>query len=130
LGLIYLDSCICIYLIERSEGFYPAVSAAFANDNDGDYSISPLVIAECLAGAFKSDRHALVNRFEVFFQTVTVLDLTEFTYRNAALIVGQTGLKLPDALHLACARQYNCVQLWTNDRRLSDLSGGFAKAIV
>jgi uncharacterized protein len=38
-------------------------------------------------------------------------------------------VKLPDALHLACAQAHGCSALRTNDDRLAAAAPGFATAI-
>jgi predicted nucleic acid-binding protein len=40
------------------------------------------------------------------------------------------GLKIPDALYLACAQHHRCDALWTNDDRLTRVSNGMARNVL
>ena len=50
---------------------------------------------------------------------MTNLPLTEAVYELGAEIRASTGLKTPDALHLATALTHRCAEFWTADVRLS-----------
>jgi predicted nucleic acid-binding protein len=67
---------------------------------------------------------------KVATNSVLVLDLNEAVFRQAAQIRAQGNLKMPDALHVACAQFHGCTALWTNDERLAEVSGGLAESIV
>jgi uncharacterized protein len=59
-GLIYVDSCVLIYGVERHPTFGPKAIAAFENpDVVGRLAISALVKAECLVGPFKRQQASL-----------------------------------------------------------------------
>jgi uncharacterized protein len=47
----------------------------------------------------------------------TLLDMPESVYLRAAEARAHFRVKLPDALHLACAEHRRCEALWTNDGR-------------
>jgi len=93
------------------------------------FAISPLVKCECLIGAFKRDDKVLEHAYAEFFGTLIVLDIPEEVYLQAARHRASFGLKMPDALHLACAQHHGCEALWTNDNRLALASGGLARQI-
>ena len=61
-------------------------------------------------------------RFEGFFAAVAQLPNDEAVFRRAAELRARLGVKTPDALHLATAERYGCVQFWTNDDRLAKVS--------
>jgi uncharacterized protein len=130
LGLIYLDSCVCIYLVEASSEFHAAARTATQKFRDSKLVISHLVVAECLSGALKHEDGLLLQDYEDFFESVTILDLNEPIFRQAAFVVAKTKLKMPDAIHLACAQFHGCEALLTNDKPLSDYSHGFARSIL
>jgi uncharacterized protein len=48
MGLIYLDTCLLIYLVEKEPRFESPVRVAMTSLPDADFCISPLVQAECL----------------------------------------------------------------------------------
>ena len=117
--MIYLDSCIVIYLVEKHPVFYRPTEERFRRSAEEGFAISPLVILECIVGPLKRGDEALRERFEQFFETMNRLDLDEAVFRKAAEKRAQFGMKTPDALHLSVAEYYGCSQLWTNDDRLA-----------
>jgi uncharacterized protein len=130
MGLIYLDSCICVYAIEAASRFHTDVIKALAAQPEAQFAVSHLVMAECLVGPLKSGNSFVVQDYEALFKRVVVLDLNEAVFRQAAQIRSRGTLKMPDALHLACAQFHACEALWTNDDRLGQASGGLARCIV
>jgi uncharacterized protein len=130
MGLIYLDSCICVYAIEVASRFHGDVVAALANQPDAQFAVSHLGMAECLVGPLKSGNSFVVQDYEALFKRLAILDLNEAVFRQAAQIRSQGKLKMPDALHLACAQFHGCEALWTNDDRLAEASGGLAELII
>lgn len=130
MGLIYLDSCICVYAIESASRFHGNVIKALASQPEAQFAVSHLVMAECLVGPLKSGNSFVVQDYEALFKRVAILDLNEAVFRQAAHIRSHGNLKMPDALHLACAQFHGCSALWTNDERLAEASGGLAESIV
>jgi len=120
--MIYLDSCIVIYLVEKHPEFYPRLDEKFREHAQIGLAVSPLVILECLVGPLKREDDALKARFERFFAAVTALPQDEVVFRKAAELRARFGIKTPDALHLSTAEHYGCTQLWTNDDRLAGVS--------
>ena len=116
--MIYLDSCIVIYLVEKHPVFYTPLDRQFREHAAEGFAISPLVILECLVGPLKQGDVTLQGRFERFFTTVTLLPCDETIFREAARLRVRFGVKTPDALHLSVADRYGCTQFWTNDDRL------------
>jgi predicted nucleic acid-binding protein len=119
--LVYLDSCIVIYLIEKHPEFYQSLHDVFRS-TEADFCISPLVKLECLTGAFKRNDPSLVSDFETFFDSAITLPMPESVFLNAARLRTSFNLKTPDALHLATAELHKCDELWTNDDRLTKVS--------
>jgi uncharacterized protein len=130
MGLIYLDSCICIYAVEQASVFHDQVISALKANSEKQFAISPLVIAECLVGPLKSGNSFVAQDYEALFARLTVLDLNEAVFRQAAQIRERNQLKMPDALHLACAQFHGCDALWTNNDRLNLASGGLATSVI
>jgi uncharacterized protein len=71
-----------------------------------------------------------VQDYETFFGKTCVLDMPEPVFRQAAHIRAAANLKMPDALHLACAQVHGCEALWTNDDRMAQVSVGLARVVV
>ena len=130
MGLIYLDSCICIYAVERSSVHHEEVNNALASQPASQLAISNMVMAKCFVGPLRIGDSFLLRDFENFFKLAANLDLNEAVYRQAAQIRSASTLKMPDAIHLACAQFHGCGELWTNDGRLDDVSRGLARRVV
>ena len=118
--MIYLDSCIVIYLVEKHPDYYPLIKEKLSKNSK--FVISSLVMLECLVGPLKRGDRLLYKRFEQFFETVSHLELDENIFLLAAKKRAVFGLKTPDALHLAAAENYTCSEFWTNDDRLINRS--------
>ena len=129
MGLIYLDACIMIYLVEKHLRWGGTVRAAMAA-SDTKFGVSPLVKCECLVGPIKRNDPILQSTYEELFATLISLEMTEIVYLQAAVLCARFGLKTPDALHLACAQHHRCEALWTNDDRLTRASRGLAQNIL
>jgi predicted nucleic acid-binding protein len=128
--LIYLDSCIVIYTIDDHPVWGPLAAAKLLNAPSGGFATSALVKAECMVRPFRMNDHLGVRAFEAAFAQMNTLPITEAIFIAAARLRATHGVKLPDALHLACAKAHGCSALWTNDDRLVAAAPGFTEAIV
>jgi hypothetical protein len=81
-GLIYLDACIVIYLVERHSRWGEPVARATAQAAEGRFGVSPLL------------ERAYVEFLERFVQS----GIPEAVYLQAARRRSLFGLKTPDAL--------------------------------
>lgn len=118
--MIYLDSCIVIYLLEKHSQYYYLIIEKLSEQLA--VAISSLVMLECLVGPWKRGDVELAKRFEQFFETVNHLELDKNIFLLAAKQRAKFDLKTPDALHLAAAEYYSCLEFWTNDDRLLNKS--------
>jgi predicted nucleic acid-binding protein len=116
-----LDSCIVIYLIEGSLQNRLAVDAALQARPPTVTVISDLVRLECKVGPLRTGDRALLQRFEDFFESASVVPLSPAVCDFAAELRAQQCLKTPDALYAAAAILNGCDEFWTNDRRLAAL---------
>ena len=130
MGLIYLDACLVIYLIERHARWGGPVATAVAQAQNARFGISPLVKCECLVGPIKRGDPVLQRAYTGLFDQFASLDMPEPVYLQAAQLRGHFGLRTPDALHLACAQHHGCDALWTNDDRLAQASHGLVRNIL
>jgi uncharacterized protein len=133
--MIYLDSCLLIYLIERPNDQGRMVSATLATmqlarADRQSFSISPLVKCECLVGPIKRGDPMLEQAYNELFLQFLSLDMPEIIYLQAAELRARFGVNTPDALHLACAQHHDCEELWTNDARLIRASHGMARNVL
>jgi uncharacterized protein len=129
-GLIYLDACLLIYLVERHPRWHQPTVDAIRSAPDALFGISPLVKLECLAGAMARRDGRLERAYLSAFEQLVVLDMPEDVYIDAAELRGRRSLRTPDALHLACARHHDCSALWTNDDRLHGAGGKLARNVL
>ena len=117
--MIYLDSCLVIYLVENHPVYGPKVASAMAAHPTEEFAVSPLVLLECLVGPLKTDNTELVDLYKKAYTQFRSLTITERVFEEAAYLCAEHGLRTPDALHLACANLGECTQLWTNDARFN-----------
>ncbi|MCH9828437.1 MAG: type II toxin-antitoxin system VapC family toxin [Gammaproteobacteria bacterium] len=127
MGVIYLDACLLIYLVEAHPDFGPRVRAAMEQIVDANFAISPLVKMECLVAPLKRGDPVLQRNYESLFLRFRSLSVPETVFLQAASLRARFGLKSPDALHLACAQHHGCDALWTHDSRLASASHGLAR---
>ncbi len=126
---VYLDSCTAIYLVEEHFSYCADIEKALAQ-LQGLVCYSPLTELECLVVPLRLDRKDLLDKFNRFFSLNVKLDMPDAVYREAARLRAKYGIKTPDALHLATARHHGCTELWTNDDRLANVSGGMAVNVI
>ena len=130
MGVIYLDACLLIYLIERHARWGGPVADAMACAGEARFGISPLVKCECLVGPIKRGDPVLERAYSELFDIFVSLAMPEPVYLQAAQLRARFALRTPDALHLACAQHHRCEALWTNDDRLAQGSHGLARNIL
>ena len=130
MGLIYLDACLLIYLVERHGRWRGPVADALAAAEEARFAISPLVKLECLVGPIARGDPVLERAYVELFELFVSLAMPEPVYLQAAQLRARFSLKTPDALHLACAQHHRCAAIWTNDNRLAHASHGLAHNIL
>ena len=87
MGLIYLDSCLLIYLVEDDPVFGGVVRqkiARAAESGSATLAISPLVRLECFVGPMKSGDRALRLRYERAMALLHLLEMPPEVYDGAA----------------------------------------------
>ena len=129
MGLIYLDSCLLIYLAENHPSWSERLMRAMARAANAEFVISPLVKLECLVDPIKRGDLVLERAFHDLFDLMLPLTMPEEVYLQAARLRARSSMKTPDALHLACAQHHRCDALWTNDDRLTRTSRGLARNV-
>lgn len=123
---IYLDSCLVIYLVEKHPHFYGILRARIAAYRDAIFCVSALTRLEVLTDPLRQHDDHLVRRFESFLGVHEPLTIDDGIV-NAALAWRVSGLKTPDALHVALAKRYACTAFWTNDDRLAKAAPGWSE---
>ena len=130
MGLIYLDSCLLVYVIEEHPAFGKPVRKAVDANSEIEFAISPLVKLECLVKPIASGNTAIRKRYEAAFSVLTTVTMPDEVYTDAAFLRAQFKLKTPDALHLSCCQYHQCSSLWTNDARFAKAGHGLVKNIL
>jgi len=128
--VIYVDSCLVIYAVERDDRIGDRARRALATA-EATVATSPLAILECLVGPIRdADTEAQLRMWSAF-DTFTLLPAEPDAYLDAALLRARhRGLSTTDALHLGITRQAGCTAFWTNDARLQTASGGLAVDVI
>ena len=126
--MIYLDTCLLIYLLEDRSGRGSAVERRMRSLEGGGtpFALSPLVRMECLVKPLRDGDVVLQRRYENLLSRFVLLPLNVSAFDQAAVLRARFGLRTPDALHLACAQINDCTALWTNDRRLDNAARGLS----
>ena len=130
MGLIYLDACLLIYLVERHPHWGDRIARLVGQFGEACFGVSPLVKCECLVAPIRRGDPVLRQAYAGLFERLVSLDMPEPVYLQAAELRARFGLRTPDALHLACAQHHRCAALWTNDDRLARASHGLGRNVL
>lgn len=120
---VYLDACIVIYLIENSVPYSEKTRQFLARNGDAHLCVSPLVRMEVILKPLRESATALVSDYEDFLAAQHWLTIDDSIFNRALYLRAHSGLKTPDALHLATALHHGCTEFWTNDDRLNKAAG-------
>ena len=123
---VYLDTCCVIYLLEDVPVFSEQIRKFMAINTDAILCISPLVRLEALVKPTIDGNIALIADYEIFLADQQWLTIGDVEFDRALALRACHKIKSPDALHLATAMQYDCVEFWTNDERLRQAATGMA----
>jgi predicted nucleic acid-binding protein len=127
--LIYLDTCLVIYAVERPDFAGMAVRQRMADNSLREFAISPLVVMECLVGPISHGDPQLRAQYQRYLDRFVSVPIGVNVAVRAAELRTTFGLKTADALHLAAAIESGCSEFWTNDRRLSGAAGEFVVVV-
>ncbi len=129
--LIYLDTCIVIYIVEKHHLYSQRIENLMNSLSQVEYCYSPLIRMESLIMPFRTKDLQLQRLYELFFNTQTFLPIRKEIYDQAAQLRADfPSLKTPDALHLATATFHNCDEFWTNDDRLDKIAPNLVKNVI
>ena len=117
---IYIDTNIVIYAVEGLAYYAAQVQPLLDAMDAAEVFIvtSELTLAEVLVGPIKTQNLVIQQTYRSFLTTTAILEVAPVTraiLENAAELRATTKLKLPDAIHLATALQYQCDSFLTND---------------
>ena len=120
---VYLDANIIIYLLEGFkpyEGTLTRLLKAIAGRQLSCVT-SELTVAEVLVRPFKEDATDQIKTYMDALndpELVTLKPVTLQTFVDAAFTRAETGMKLPDAIHVASAMEAECDIFLTNDKKI------------
>jgi len=104
---LFLDACALIYRFEGAAKFRAAASALIARLTAGqtvvELAVSRLSVLECRVKPLRDGDAALLKRYDNFFSSVHVVELSPAVVDLATDLRVRHGLKTPDALQAACA---------------------------
>ena len=119
---IYLDTNIFIYAIESYSDYLVALEEVFESADAGNLVVvtSELTLAEVLVKPLQEgdlDKQQAYCEALQNSESLIVAGVSREVLIEAAQIRANQKLKLPDAIHLATAIQYQCSTFLTNDSR-------------
>ena len=120
--MVYLDTNVLIYLLERHASYSERVADALdeLRSQKQSFLTSVIAITEFLAGT-KSPNHKALHR--VAHLNFEVLDENSAT--QAALIQRKHKLQIGDAIHLATAISQGATLFFTNDKPLAKVAKAY-----
>jgi predicted nucleic acid-binding protein len=126
MSLVYWDSMVFAYLLEKNPTFFAVAKATYeAMRRRGDtLCTSVITVGEILVGPRKLGSQSGSDRVSSFFAsgTVRLLSYDLKTADHFATVRAWTGASSPDAIHLASAAQAQVDVFLTNDRKLRNLT--------
>lgn len=120
--LLMLDTMVFSYHLSNHARYAPLTSAVLAAVESGQVAglTTTVTLAELLTVPAKAqDRRALLD-YELYltrFPNLRLAPLDVALARETALVRAATGLRMPDAVQVAAARQAGADAIVTNDRR-------------
>ncbi|GHT89550.1 hypothetical protein AGMMS49545_00060 [Betaproteobacteria bacterium] len=127
----YLDSCMCMYFIERPADFGELVRGKLRAQRPR-ICWTALTRLECRVKPLTTQDDVLLEAYETFFARPDslFLNIQNTTFELATELRARHRLKTADALHLAAAIEAGCEEFWTNDTRLDTAASGYLKTVT
>jgi predicted nucleic acid-binding protein len=122
---LYLDSAPLIYLVEGSPSLREKMAARLAGTRTGAdvIVVSHLSRLECRVKPLRENDLPTLERYDRFFEAegVELVDTDAPVWDLATELRARHSLRVPDALHLACAIVHRCDRFLANDHRLDHI---------
>jgi predicted nucleic acid-binding protein len=127
-GDVAIDTAILIYWIEDHEHFAPLLADLFGEADRGARTVvtSALTLLEVLVGPLRAGETALAETYEAALTGgpgIRLVPVDLSVLRSAARLRADHGLRTPDAIQLAAAREGSATCFLTHDRRLRSIPG-------
>lgn len=122
---VYFDANIFIYLLEGNEAFEPALIDLrdLIAEEQITVTSSDLVYTEVLAHKRLVGDTAAIEHIIGFIGNFEIHRVTQEVTIHAGILRGETGMKTPDALHVAGAIHNGSEVLLTNDGGIKTPNG-------
>ena len=102
-----MDACALIYRFEGALKFRTAamelMAQLSAQQTNVELAVSRLSVLECRVKPLREGNAALLKRYDDFFASVHIVELSAAVVDAATLLRARDGLKTPDALQAASA---------------------------
>ena len=120
---VYFDTNIFIYLYEGNSSLSARISELQLLIESSEIQVisSDLIYAEMLPPLVRQgNKKALQNLFDFLGESEAfdILPITRDISVYAGVLRGETGLKTPDAIHIASAKSSECDVFLTNDKNI------------
>jgi predicted nucleic acid-binding protein len=123
---LYLDTAPIIYLVEGSPALRETMIARLTGTRAGTdlVVVSHLSRLECRVKPLRENNRPMLERYDRFFEAegVELVGTDALVWERATELRARHGLRVPDALHVACAVVHRCDRFLTNDHRLDRIS--------
>jgi predicted nucleic acid-binding protein len=124
---IAIDSTLLIYLLgeDRGRADISAVIVDLVGTGAIEGVLATIGLAEVLVGPARRGDGVLFEESAATMRDLgfRIVSMDASVAEDAAWIRGQTGLSLPEAVHLAAARAGGATAFVTNDRRIKSRPG-------
>ncbi len=115
--MVFPDSDVVIYLVERHPDFGPMAEAALADLQSGPLVTCAMVKLEALTLPIRKNDLRQIDDHRDFFSTASILfPISDAIFERALTLRAKHRLKSPDAIKLACAIASGCDVFLINDR--------------
>jgi predicted nucleic acid-binding protein len=114
---VYFDANIFIYLLEGNDNYNKALNdirTLIANDQIRICSCD-LIYTEILPYHAKQKNQGAIEHIISFLDNFEIVRISKEITIHAGILRGETGMKTPDALHVATAINQGCSLFLTND---------------
>jgi predicted nucleic acid-binding protein len=123
---VAVDSNVLIYLLEGTGPLAEVAARLVDSIGRGEVEgvLASIGLAEILVPAAKADDGPAFERTAATIRDLgfRIIALDARVAEDAAWVRGRTSVTMPDAIHLACARQSGATVFVTNDRRVPVLT--------
>lgn len=118
--VIALDTCVWIYHFEQNPEYAEITSRILTVVAKGQCKaiVSELTLMELITGPLKLGRQDIADEYETLlthYPNLTLAPVTRAILLDAAQIRSLYGIRTPDAIHLATAKECGATLMVTND---------------